>query len=446
EAPIETVASDTKYKGGSDYTDLYDYEVYEVDARGNRTLADKNSLKYDTDYVAVLSPKNDNAVFVDDAEVEHPFHTGIDPSNIQIDVPLPDYDDKLPYTGAEQTLNIRNWNDIKDHIADIVRDDGVTGEDAFKATDVGTYKVTLTLRTDENAFWKGTDKIEWEVVFEVTVREIERPNLPAVVYNGNVFDIMNYVPADYEQWVNIEIFGYTPNVDGTTSVDEDGNYIVKRAGVYDVRFTLVDPVNTKWKGEDGNVGVGFRVALLEDNTSAIETTWEVQKAQIKGKWNEDGSFTPENAEDESKYDIVYIDENGNEAKFGEFEDGLGYRGIATLKGEYLNDYEFAEDLRFENDPAVTRTEFTKTASFWERALAWLKKYWIWLVIATLTLVFLILSIVMLARKKQYADETEFEEELEDEIEIEEEPEEEEEELPEPVTEEAAATADANSGA
>ncbi|MDE7158484.1 MAG: hypothetical protein K2N74_02820, partial [Clostridiales bacterium] len=284
-APIENVASETKYKGGSDYTDLYDYEVYEVLSNGTRVLADKDNLEYDTDYVAVLSPKNGNAVFADDAEVEHPFHTGFDPSKIQIDVPKPDYDNKLPYAGAEQTLNIKNWNDIKDHVADIVRDDGVTGEDAFKVTNVGTYKVTITLRTDENAFWKGTDEIEYELEFEVVIRELERPTMEALVYTGNEFKIEDYMPADLKGWVEYEITGFEAKVEGTPATeDENGNVLVLRAGEYHIVFRLLDSKNTKWKDEGGNENVSYRVALLANDPNEVETTWEIKKAKRKGTW------------------------------------------------------------------------------------------------------------------------------------------------------------------
>ncbi|MDE7158275.1 MAG: hypothetical protein K2N74_01750, partial [Clostridiales bacterium] len=382
EAATEHVTADgSPYLGGTDYTSLYDYEVFEViNGVRQNTATNKDDLLFDTDYVAVLTVKSEfakNVEFGADAQFEFPFRTGFDPNNLQIELKTPEYDNKLPYRGKEQTFEIKNWESIKRHIAKITRDDGVTGEDAFKVTGRKTYRITLELRKDENVFWEGGSYEDFVIEFEVVTREIERPNLPAVKFNGSAIDIMQYLPADYADWVKVEVYSYTANVDGMVGEkDEDENYIILHAGSYSVRFILLDTENTAWKPEGGNENVGYRIALLDvdSDPNVINVTLEVQKAQINGAW-EDGVFKPENEGDEGKYTIKYIDEEGNEVQEGEFKDGVTYYAVATLNGEYMNDFEFAEDLRYEGNPAMARTEFTSTASFGEKALVWVKQYW-----------------------------------------------------------------------
>ncbi|MDE7159185.1 MAG: hypothetical protein K2N74_06400, partial [Clostridiales bacterium] len=384
-APTEHVSADTQYRGGNDYSELYDYTVYEiVDGVRQTTPADKNNLKYDTDYVAVLtiaSGFEDNVKFADGAAYEHEFHTQKDPAAETNELPLPTLSD-LIFNGNE--FNVMDYvpadyvGKVKIEVFEYTPNvDGQTSDqDAdgnYIVKNAGTYSVRFTLLDSDHTTWADgtTDKLEAE--WKVLPLEIERPELNGFVYTGEVIDFEAGLAPEYGDWVTVTVEGYTPNIEGTTSVDEEGNYVVLRAGTYALKFVLVDTQNTKWKDKaeepepEPNESVAHRVSLLADGTANgtedITLDLVVGKAQIKGTWNEDGSFAPENAEDEGKYEIVYIDENGNEAKFGEFEDGVSYRAIATLNGEYLNDYEFAEDLRFEEDPATSQLQFTATASF-----------------------------------------------------------------------------------
>ena len=106
-----------------------------------------------------------------------------------------------------------------------------------------------------------------------------------------------------------------------------------------------------------------------------------------------------------------------------------------LDGAYANDFEFAEELRKDGNPNEIETSFTRTASFSDKALGFLKQYWIWLVIAVCVLAFLVLGIVVAAKKPKRANVKAYEEELSEEAaEIAEEEEAEEEETEElPVT-------------
>ncbi|MDE7158109.1 MAG: hypothetical protein K2N74_00890, partial [Clostridiales bacterium] len=366
-APKENVIGEP-YMGGNDYSSLYDYTVYEmINGIRHADAINKDALEYEKDYVAVLTIKDEYKHLVEFAdapiaETEFKFTTEFDPNNRQIVLNEPDYDAKLPYVTGGQKLTIRNWDEIKNYVQSITRQDGVTGEAAFEAEARGTYTVTLVLKTDVNVMWANSGYSDVKVVFEITTRELQRPNLSPIAFSGSKIDIMNYLPEEYAEWVDIEIYDYTANVAGTAAQkDENDNYIILHAGVYSVRFTLKDTVNSIWKAE-GNENVGYRIALLDGPTGVIDTTWEIKKAQIKGTWSDDGVFTPENEADKDKYTIKYIDADGNVVLEDDLKDGVTYRAVATLNGELMNDYEFSAELQKSADEAgVTEKEFTSTA-------------------------------------------------------------------------------------
>ena len=85
----------------------------------------------------------------------------------------------------------------------------------YKALEVGKYNLTIKLREDENVSWVNEGDIPLEFTFEITIRELELPNLAPQTYNGNKFDPFNYLPAGYADWVAVEIIGYTPKNAGT---------------------------------------------------------------------------------------------------------------------------------------------------------------------------------------------------------------------------------------
>ena len=442
--PKEKVIADSDYMGGTDYSPLYDYEIFEVFEDGTRDTnpADKSALKYETKYVAVLKIKDtelNNAEFDPTAQTEFEFTTGMDPSNVVIEIPVPVYSaTTLPYTGNEQSFTITNWDDIKDHVT--MEIDGVEIQNSadYKALEVGSYHLTIKLRTDENVSWAGVGDIPLDFTFEITVREMELPKLDPQTFNGSKFDPFNYLPAGYADWVAVEIVGFTPKNAGTAAEEENGALIVLRAGEYAVKFSLLDPVNTRWASAPTRDG--------DPATDDIELPWEIKKAVIAGTWDEEGKFIPENPEYEGKYTIKYIDANGNEAAFGEFEDGIEYRAVGVLDGAYANDFEFAEDIRKDGNPNEIETSFTRTASFADKALGLLKQYWIWLVVAFCVLAFLVLGIVAAAKKPKRANVKAYEEELSEEVAEIAEEEKDEEPAEEPAPEPVAARESAQSAA
>ena len=96
------------------------------------------------------------------------------------------------------------------------------------------------------------------------------------------------------------------------------------------------------------------VVYLEDEETA--------KTQIKGTWNDNGTFTPENEEDVAKYTVKYYDAEGEPVAFEELAEGTTYRAVATINEEFLNDCEFDAEIRkSEEEPTVTEKEFTLTS-------------------------------------------------------------------------------------
>ena len=117
-----------------------------------------------------------------------------------------------------------------------------------------------------------------------------------------------------------------------------------------------------------------------------------------------------------------------------------------LDGAYANDFEFAEDIRKDGNPNEIETRFTRTASFSDKALGFLKQYWIWLVVAFCVLAFLVLGIVAAAKKPKRANVEAYEEELSEEVAEIAEEEKDEEPAEEPAPEPVAARESAQSAA
>ncbi|MDE7158254.1 MAG: hypothetical protein K2N74_01635, partial [Clostridiales bacterium] len=117
-APTEKVIGEP-YLGGSDYSALYDYTVYEmINGVRHADAIDTDKLEYEKDYVAVLTIKDEFKHLVEFAEApiaetEFKFTTDFDPNNKQIVLNEPDYDAELPYVTGGQKLTIRNWDEIK---------------------------------------------------------------------------------------------------------------------------------------------------------------------------------------------------------------------------------------------------------------------------------------------------------------------------------------------
>ena len=446
----EKVIADTDYLGGSDFSALYDYNIYKVFADGSydTTPAEKTNLEFDTKYVGILTVKPefaDNVQFDPTAQTEFEFTTGFDPANMPISIPEPVFGATvLPYAGYEQSFVITNWDAIKDHLTMEIDGVAVPNSGEIKMLDVGVKKVTFILRTDENVSWVNEGTIPLEFTLEIAIREMERPALESIVFTGKAEDIYKYLPADYYDWVDVTIIDYSPFVAGTTSVDGDGNYILYRAGDYTVNFHLKDASHSRWKDAPASAAshtarLGFGAPLADSTTDDFTLQMQVKKATVSGEWK-DGKFIPANPADEAKYTVKYIDGEGNEVEFGAFEDGKTYRAVATLNGEFVNDYEFGAEICEPNDPATTATEFEQTASFADKTLGFLKRYWIWLVIAVCTLAFIVFAIVYLAKRPSRAAVAAYEEELSEEAE---ELVQEEEEEEEPAPEEApVVTADA----
>ncbi len=448
----EKVIADTDYLGGSDFSALYDYNIYKVFADGSydTTPAEKTNLEFDTKYVGILTVKPefaDNVQFDPTAQTEFEFTTGFDPANMPISIPEPVFGATvLPYAGYEQSFVITNWDAIKDHLTMEIDGVAVPNSGEIKMLDVGVKKVTFILRTDENVSWVNEGTIPLEFTLEIAIREMERPALESIVFTGKAEDIYKYLPADYYDWVDVTIIDYSPFVAGTTSVDGDGNYILYRAGDYTVNFHLIDQQNTRWKqapasGAAHVAALGCVSPLASSATDDFTLALQVKKAVISGEWK-DGKFIPANPADEAKYTVKYIDGDGNEVEFGAFEDGKKYRAVATLNGDCANDYEFGAEICEPNDPATTATEFEQTASFADKTLGFLKRYWIWLVISVCALAFAVFAIVYLAKRPSRAAVAAYEEELSEEAEeLAEEEEEEEEPEEEPVSEPAVVAAE-----
>ena len=111
-----------------------------------------------------------------------------------------------------------------------------------------------------------------------------------------------------------------------------------------------------------------------------------------------------------------MDENGNVAEYDELKEGVKYTVIATINGELVNDYEFGEQIRLENDASSAQTEYMQTAGMLEKAVGFLKTYWIWLAVSLCVLSFAVLGIVAAAKKRKYAEVAALEEELSEEAE------------------------------
>lgn len=280
---------------------------------------------------------------------------------------------------------------------------------------LGNGTMTIKLLDPENMEWTdGTNDDLTDIAFEVVARGFDVPivlqvdNKSEYIYSGNIieFDELNNLLNFNSNFMLI-----SGDLNGTN------------AGEYTITISLIYKDYTFWKVNNSSEETLSLFVSENESTEDIVLEWEIFKAPITGEWNTENGypvFVPENESVKDLYSVKYyaVDENGNyildsegnktEINPENFVDGTKYKAEIVL-----NDSDNYEVIGDENELIETEKEFEYKApvpqeSFINKLTNFVKKYWLWLLIALIVLIILIIIIVV-AKKRKKKKEQEVEE-------------------------------------
>lgn len=247
-----------KQNGGIEYTgeeqsfELYDYQKEIMTITGNKATnagkyIAKVSLKDKKNYEwAVYDEQIEDYIYTtDDQEFEWEIYTK------KLNVPKRDGYYDIEYTGQEQLLNLRYYG-YDEEIINIVGN---------KATDVGKYTATVSLKDKNNYEWKLYDEqsklytlyttedqtIEWEIVIGKLC--LPRLNLQKNYYNGKEIST-SFTYYIYDSFVDSEMKADNEEIKNIKNLIIITNDKATNAGTHIIKVSLKDKENFVWRIRD----------------------------------------------------------------------------------------------------------------------------------------------------------------------------------------------------
>lgn len=321
-----------EYTGEEQSFELYDYQKDIMTITGNKATnagkyIAKVSLKDKKNYEwAVYDEQIEDYIYTtDDQEFEWEISTK------KLNVPERDGYYDIEYTGQEQLLNLRYYG-YDEEIINIVGN---------KATDVGKYTATVSLKDKNNYEWKLYDEqsklytlyttedqtIEWEIVIGKLC--LPRLNSQKNYYNGKEIST-SFTYYIYDSFVDSEMKADNEEIKNIKNLIIITNDKATNAGTHIIKVSLKDKENFVWRIRDEKNNKW--VFSNEDQ----EFEWKIEKKSINiPSVSKSCNYTGEEQEVIlKKFDEELMNISGDKAtEIGE------YKAIISLKDK--NNYQWA---------------------------------------------------------------------------------------------------------